>query len=530
MLLDCRVCHRRRIKCDRSLPTCKKCAKKNIQCSGYGIALKWDQGVASRGKLAGRSIPLPPESIPVPDEPQVQDAAFVEQNITSIVQLPLMPSMQSFSSPPLESRNGRFLLHHYDQVVAANMTWADTSENPWRDIIVPMAIESPLVLLSVLTFAAKHVSAMAQFASLDEESRKAAEYSRMYGNQTLKLLAQELRLLTSADQTKSSTSLLGTQASQRYNSLLATMLVLCNVETVRPGESLPQLWKNTNSSQDSSVWRIHLNAARTVLASRAKELRVQDSADTATTFLKQELSTASTFASLTSFSLSKDEDFSTREPGGPFAEFLKLLHMVTRLERQAFQDPDSVHSFGISPDGFQQLFEHARARTLNLSTTLKFSPPEGRLQFNRIVNSFYHAGLIYSYRALFSSLTSTSSQPSLIESEITTSIAELFQILKPMEMDKPVFAQDLVWPLFIAGTEALETDEQDMVVWKLEQAMRRTGFSNCEQALEFLRALWAERANMRAKIDLSDSRMAIHHNWIYFAREWEMKGHEFWVF
>jgi len=271
-----------------------------------------------------------------------------------------------------------------------------------------------------------------------------------------------------------------------------------------------------------------------VLASQAKDLLAEDLMEPATAFLKQELSIAHTFASLTSFSLSNDdEDFPTREPGGPFAEFLKLLHMVTRLERQAFQDSESVYSSGISPDGFQQLFEHARARTMMLSTTLKFSPPEGRLQFNRIVNSFYHAGLIYSYRALFGSrnpLTSISSQLSSVESQITTSIAELFRILTPMEMDKPVFAQDLVWPLFIAGTEAMKADEKDMVVQKLEQAMRGTGFSNCEQALEFLRAFWTERARAIGKMALRDSAAAISQNWIYFAREWEKKGHVFWVF
>jgi hypothetical protein len=143
--------------------------------------------------------------------------------------------MQSFSSPPLESQNVRFLLHHYNHVVATNMTWADSSENPWRDIIIPMAMESPLVLLSILTFAAKHVSAMAQSALLEEESRRAADYSRMYGNQALKLLAQELRPLTSLHQAGSSTSLVDSHTRRHYNSLLATMLVLCNVETVRPG-------------------------------------------------------------------------------------------------------------------------------------------------------------------------------------------------------------------------------------------------------------------------------------------------------
>jgi hypothetical protein len=180
-------------------------------------------------------VPLPPQTQAIPKESHIQHAAIVDDNGTSLTNIPLLPSMQSFSSPPLESRNVRFLLHHYNHVVAANMTWADSSENPWRDIIIPMAMESPLVLLSILTFAAKHMSAMAQSALLEAESRRAAHYSRLYGNQALKLLAQELRSITSLDQAGLSTSLVDSQTRHRYNSILATMLILCNVETVRPG-------------------------------------------------------------------------------------------------------------------------------------------------------------------------------------------------------------------------------------------------------------------------------------------------------
>ena len=178
---------------------------------------------------------MPPQTHTIPGEPHIQHTAVVDDNSTSLTKFPLLPSMQSFSFPPLESQNVRFLLHHYSHAVAANMTWADSSENPWRDIIIPMAMESPLVLLSVLAFAAKHISAMAQSALLEAESSRAADYSRMYGNQALQLLAQELRPLTSLDQTRSSASLVDSHARSRYNSLLATMLVLCNVETVRPG-------------------------------------------------------------------------------------------------------------------------------------------------------------------------------------------------------------------------------------------------------------------------------------------------------
>lgn len=180
-------------------------------------------------------MPLPQQTRSIPDYPDLQHSTIVDHKSTSLTQIPLLPSMQSFTSPPLESQNVRFLLHHYNQVVAANMTWADSSDNPWRDIIIPMAMESPLVLLSILTFASKHISAMAQSALLEAEARKAADYSKLYGNQALKLLAQELRTLRSLDQGKTSTSLVVSHARRRYNSLLVAMLVLCNVETVKPG-------------------------------------------------------------------------------------------------------------------------------------------------------------------------------------------------------------------------------------------------------------------------------------------------------
>jgi hypothetical protein len=97
-------------------------------------------------------------------------------------------------------------------------------------------------------------------------------------------------------------------------------------------------------------------------------------------------------------------------------------------------------------------------------------------------------------------------------------------------MDNPIYAQDLVWPLFMAGTEASEADEREMVVRKLEQAMRGTGFSNCEKALEFLRALWADRDTVVNGLLFGQVQTSTSHDWISFAREWERSGHVFWVF
>lgn len=49
----CHNCRRSRLKCDRSLPTCSKCANRGQDCQGYGRLLRWEPGIASRGKMMG---------------------------------------------------------------------------------------------------------------------------------------------------------------------------------------------------------------------------------------------------------------------------------------------------------------------------------------------------------------------------------------------------------------------------------------------------------------------------------------------
>ncbi|KAF7552792.1 hypothetical protein G7Z17_g4068 [Cylindrodendrum hubeiense] len=50
----CHNCRRRRLRCDRSVPQCSKCAARGIECLGYGQLFLWTGAVASRGKLAGQ--------------------------------------------------------------------------------------------------------------------------------------------------------------------------------------------------------------------------------------------------------------------------------------------------------------------------------------------------------------------------------------------------------------------------------------------------------------------------------------------
>lgn len=57
--VDCYTCRRRRVRCDRVLPGCAKCARTQLDCLGYKKPLVWNKGVASRGKMMGKTFPVP---------------------------------------------------------------------------------------------------------------------------------------------------------------------------------------------------------------------------------------------------------------------------------------------------------------------------------------------------------------------------------------------------------------------------------------------------------------------------------------
>lgn len=57
--VDCYTCRRRRVKCDRQLPHCAKCERTKLDCLGYTKPLVWNKGVASRGKMMGKTFPAP---------------------------------------------------------------------------------------------------------------------------------------------------------------------------------------------------------------------------------------------------------------------------------------------------------------------------------------------------------------------------------------------------------------------------------------------------------------------------------------
>ncbi|RSL60271.1 hypothetical protein CEP53_005495 [Fusarium sp. AF-6] len=54
----CHNCRYSRLRCDRSVPACRKCTNTGKECLGYGKLYRWAGAVASRGKLAGNKLPV----------------------------------------------------------------------------------------------------------------------------------------------------------------------------------------------------------------------------------------------------------------------------------------------------------------------------------------------------------------------------------------------------------------------------------------------------------------------------------------
>ncbi|EKG19702.1 hypothetical protein MPH_03013 [Macrophomina phaseolina MS6] len=55
---SCWQCRKRRVLCDLSRPVCSRCSSANQPCEYSHTRLKWIDGVAARGKLAGRPVPV----------------------------------------------------------------------------------------------------------------------------------------------------------------------------------------------------------------------------------------------------------------------------------------------------------------------------------------------------------------------------------------------------------------------------------------------------------------------------------------
>ncbi|KAL5360171.1 fungal-specific transcription factor domain-containing protein [Aspergillus floccosus] len=474
---DCHSCYRRRIKCDRSLPKCRKCTIRGLQCPGFDlIRLKWDQGVASRGSFAGRRTPVRRKA--VTDGRQSQSSTLTVDNPHSSTQerdeTNAHPAPAITASPTADSHlvDGHSsliisnkLFAHFNDSVAPRLTWIDSPDHPWRRIVLPLAQHCPSLRMAILRAAAAHLSST---------STQDAPYAA-----SIKAISHNLRDTCIRNLNRAIKHELGLFRPEKRGpttsplvEILATTLVLCYGEMVVP---------------DSADWHLHLHACRLLIERQQWRNDETRCSDPVAPFLLQEVADIEVYYSLGTFS--NDQ---SRVPSLPqsvfcnhFRTFTGLLYEITAEERKRHRmlmngQPLPDVDMGVWRQKLEQACIQASTDTLWLARQGEHI----RQHVNALIQTYYHAALIYSYQAL-------APHP-----EASTIIRNLVpQLLKEIEefTNGPIdmFSHNIFLPLFIAGTECWDDDNRQHMIEELFlRLVSTTGLWCNYSAMRFLKAFW----------------------------------------
>lgn len=387
----------------------------------------------------------------------------------------------------LQSPLIRRLLHHYDTFLAPQLAWVDSFENPWRNIILPMAQESPSLLSSILASAAgdlarRHITG----TPFHEEKQKCFDH---YRDQALALSAEEMKqhAFHSADHAPA-------------NSILAGVFLLCYHEMKFP---------------QSGLWLLHLRAVRSLLTCWAQNATTSSTPGSTRTFLMQEFFAINAVTDITSFASTPSSMFEIDlvppdDNEAIFMGFLRVIRSITQnnrcqLAHSSLNRPLDLHTLRAKLHAAQS---HARS----CRQSLAIRTLQAKRDFDHVINTFHYSTLLYGYQMLPRS-HSTSSL--IIEAS-----EELFFSLRDIR-DMHPFAQEMAWPVFILGTDCPPSNvagARQCVEDRMAEIMLINGPLQRREMMDFLKEWW--------KL-CPDEREAI--TWIEFARGRANQGHTFLV-
>ncbi|KAL6406804.1 Zn(2)-C6 fungal-type DNA-binding domain protein [Ilyonectria robusta] len=475
----CKVCDRRRIRCDLERPFCQKCQKKGLKCPGYGPQLKWIGGVAARGRLKGLNTPgyqgVSPGKSQASTRPLVLPTADLESAGYSPHRLDLLTADADFHS----FTSG--LLEYYSKSIAGLMVWLDTDQNDYRRRVLPLAKNEPGLRLAVAAISAQHGSAL-----FPHSPPEFPELARDACLGFIQRSAEEMtHRLTTGSVLDSCTDLVTAEW------MLASILIMICFEMVQSRLEAAEC---------------HLKAARRLI-------NIFSSTNAGTSelfgFLQNQLSIHDVLASTTSFNLQDLENTITPPPNTKmtiFSEYLTLLHRVTLTSRQAACRSDTDSSTlpqQLSANFVRSQFEQARGATLLTAGKLHLEHSTPRHDLVHLVETYHNAALLYSYRCV-----------GLEKLDPATRLEQqLLSLRLPDQLlqfdDQKLHLQNLPWPALIAGTECHgNVDQQGKVVKVFLDIYESTKFKHYLEILEFLQTFWNGTQT----------------DWRILAQDWEAAG------
>ncbi|PYI09845.1 hypothetical protein BO78DRAFT_415401 [Aspergillus sclerotiicarbonarius CBS 121057] len=459
---DCRVCIKRRIKCDRSTPHCRKCTIRGLDCPGFDFFhVRWAQGIASRGKLVGKVVPvLSQERSEIPQGHLTDNwnaSAYSLSGGGDPISHPITETGLVRSQLSLALCDQ--LVNHFDSRVAALFTWVDSPDNPWRKIVLPLAQRFTCLRLSILHLAAAHLSAtsagdMSPIHQVNHHLRES----------TFRTLNQEIQREIDSRASKTPDHLSLTR-------ILITAVGLCYAELLTP---------------NSADWNLHLRACRTIMDRHGLRSGQDKPLDFITRFVIKEVGDIEVFGNVFSFS-SLDIASTLPMTRSDFWTFSRLIHEVTALERQRYgliengRQPPHVNM-----SIWRAKLEQAYSRLSSFEVTSVLTQDETtQTCFRALIHAHYHASIIYTYQAL--------APPAETMEAVASSLPVLFdEIQRVTRGIRHAFSHDVFFPLFIAGTECWgERHRQETIGGLFLMLLSATGMWCNHRALAFLQDFWS---------------------------------------
>lgn len=383
-----------------------------------------------------------------------------------------------YSGSPFEDAMSRELVHHYDRYFAPQMVWVDSEDNPFRKIIIPLALQSPALMMSIFSVAAG-----------DLWSRRNNPASHQpwaeYQQHTLALLTKHL------------------QAANDEGPMVSYVPTTDHPSTILAAFLLGSMGLRIGKSGD---WRLHLRAAWTMIehwssTSQSAFFGLESIKE----FLLQELYFYKVWDSITTFR--PLDEFSTGifnlNDQGPFVQYTGIIRRLAEIERREGEMRPGVPC-ELSIPLLQNILDEARKRTKRYGISVTFASAAVRLAFEQVADLFHHAGILYGCHVL--ARDQCSGEAAAISRQ------QLFRILKEITITRFI-AQDLPWPVFVAGTECQgDLQNQQLVEARMKEIMQLSGTLERPRVLGFLRQLWHLQAQSQCS------------GWISLARIWAAKG------
>ncbi|KAL2759331.1 hypothetical protein ACRALDRAFT_1060596 [Sodiomyces alcalophilus JCM 7366] len=507
----CHNCRRRRLRCDRSFPSCYKCSSTGQDCLGYGKLFRWAaQSVTPRGKRAESRTPSCRSSFS-PDifssssssssstKPQHQQGLYSSWNLTtptpttvdpaspagelSLVQAAAQspPTFWTLVDPVFQDVEYpyRYYLSYFTTRVCKDLVSHDIPErNPFRALI-PLTQSSPLLQHIIVAASAAHLSNLTRpplvpssraiaIADTAEPSRRALLDALVAKQKALRLLNEAITNIDAVG----------------GDVVLAAVLFFINVELIESGKH---------------GWKAHLEGAGRIMTflslsdSSSNPLRDYILSDCIIYYILASAFMPTAPAQFSCFQSAQITSILGRTAENNYLccppDVLQILLDAARLSNLPTTDNDHDDTFTADAAAQAALRLMERAQSLDLDAWAKDIRSIPYLQ-DVPIESRLHAGSAHRLASCLYILQAVPSVGRFLPPDAAETLErDIMLHLSSIPEGDPNF-KAITWPTFIAGAEARDPDRQAWVMDRLQRLVLNCPWGFIYTAMDALQVIW----------------------------------------